>query len=280
MNTLQRCKPLLGTYVEISISGDVSDNELISVSENAFAEICRIQNIMSFHDEHSELSQINSHLLHAKETPLRLSGDLLKVLQFSLNLYQASEQFFDISIAPHLVRQSLLPLHLPLSAFALGNTSHLVLKDNLLWSTKPVCIDLGGVAKGYAVDCAVKQIPRELTYTINAGGDLFESHFKDKTVSLKYGKKNKHLKTIAMKNNALATSGNYYLGNNSDIIHPKKNKAHHFKGCVSVFGDNVMLADALTKVVILAPTGLTKSLLNMFDAQAIIVNRWGFTRTL
>lgn len=280
INTLQRCKPLLGTFVDITVSGKASDIELIKASDKAFSEIERIQQLMSFHDEKSELGHINRHLSQHPDQPFKVSDDMINVLSLAIELHKTSAQYFDICIAPQLIASKLLPDHVEKESTDWGNGSDLNLHGNMIWGTKPLCIDLGGIAKGYAVDCAIKEIPFGLTYTINAGGDLFESDWQNKDIAIKYAKRNQALKSIKMKNHALATSGNYYLNGQSDIINPQSQKPHHFKGCVSVFADSVMLADALTKVVMLAPKSTTKFLLKTFDAQAVLVSRWGFKRRI
>ena len=50
-----RCKPLLGTFVEISINQDDGQEAI----DNAFAAIQNVHDLMGFHDPESELSQIN-----------------------------------------------------------------------------------------------------------------------------------------------------------------------------------------------------------------------------
>ena len=49
LNTLTRCKPLLGTFIDVQLSGNKADDELITVSNNVFSEIERIHHLMSFH---------------------------------------------------------------------------------------------------------------------------------------------------------------------------------------------------------------------------------------
>ena len=39
MNKINRCKPLLGTYVEVSLSGDYNKADLINFSEEIFKKI-------------------------------------------------------------------------------------------------------------------------------------------------------------------------------------------------------------------------------------------------
>src|SRR5436190_10077333 len=54
-----RCRPLLGTFVELKASG-LNDNALTRAVEKAFAHIERIQSLMSVHDDATELSLVNT----------------------------------------------------------------------------------------------------------------------------------------------------------------------------------------------------------------------------
>ena len=52
-----RCKPLLGTYVEISTP---DGRHFFNAIENAFLAIEEVQVLMGFHNPESEISYINS----------------------------------------------------------------------------------------------------------------------------------------------------------------------------------------------------------------------------
>ena len=87
MSKLARCQPHLGTYVEISVSGDVNEDELISASNAAFLAINRIQSLMSFHDKESELTRMNRYAAHE---PVPVSFETKFVLQKALYLRRSS----------------------------------------------------------------------------------------------------------------------------------------------------------------------------------------------
>ena len=61
-NSISMCRPHLGTYVEVDISADASDDTLIDWSLSIFSEIQRIEKMMSFHELESELSHINKNV--------------------------------------------------------------------------------------------------------------------------------------------------------------------------------------------------------------------------
>jgi len=292
LNSLERCKTLLGTFVEIELKGAVDDDELITLSNSIFDEIERVHNLFSFHSDLSEISLLNRKALdlakraEADNTPLALSvsDDLSKVLTFALELNQFTRGLFDITIAPSLILNEQLPNHLALEfvdkncTLKLGNSSHITCKNGEVTITQPLCIDLGGIAKGYAVDCALAKVPEYIFCRINAGGDLAINHWQNQAVAIKYKKRSSAIKTVKMQNRALATSGNYHLKKKSAFVNPLTGKHIRFKGSMSVFSSRVMLSDALTKAMILSSRAQRRQMASYYNAQAIRINRLGFIK--
>lgn len=295
MNTIERCKPLLGTFVTLQMKVSSSHSEaeqeldLVDYSNLVFEEVARIHDLMGFHNTNSELSKLNRHLLTQPEECFTLSEDMTNVLSFALRLFKDTNGIYDISVVPQLIQQGLLPKHLPLSLNAkaphknsvdspLGSCKDLVLVGNTIKSSAPLCIDLGGIAKGYAVDCAVKKLPKTIEFTLNAGGDLYQSNWQHQKVDIKYGKRIRALKKVNMLNRALATSGNYLRGTASAIINPFSGEPYSLKGSISVFSDQVMISDALTKAVALMRKSQVSALLTRYNAQAIKINFMGLSR--
>ena len=154
MSSLVRCQPHLGTYVEISVSGDVSEDELISASNSAFLKIKLVQSLMSFHDEESELTRINRY---ASREPVPISSETKFVLEQALRLSEKTDGLFDITVAPKLVASNALPDH-NFELSPTGTWRDIIIEDNEVRFTRPVLLDLGGIAKGYAVDQANEQM--------------------------------------------------------------------------------------------------------------------------
>jgi len=265
METLNRCKPLLGTYVDICLSGEMSKSRLMDLSSMLFSEFEKIQTLMSFHSPDSELSIINRK---AYQQPCKLSNHTYKVIEQALQLSAASDGLFDISIAPKLVAQQLLPDH-GIPSHHSASWKDISLVDNCIKFAKPLLIDLGGIAKGYAVDQAFSLLASEpLNIVINAGGDLRISHWQGKTVSIQVDGENGALREIPMANSAVATSANYYTENGYPIICPLTQSTVIDNKVVSVFAPNCMLADALSKVVFINSSN--KQLLDSLNAVASI----------
>jgi len=287
MNTLTRCKPLLGTYVEVSITADMDNQALLEMSSAAFAEIEQIQQLMGFHDPDTELSQLNRKA-HLK--PCHVSPHMVKVIGRALELSELSGGVFDITIAPELIKQGLLPdLHQHVS----GSWKNIQLEGDQVYFNRPLLIDLGGIAKGYAVDCALAVCALDADVVINAGGDLRMSHWQDKQVVIRHPElESGEMISVDMQNNALATSAPYFVedqqpfgttagvkndmkvginnGQKSSMICPFTRQPVNYRQSVSVFAPSCMLADALTKVAVLEPD--FEPVLQTLGAEALVVN--------
>lgn len=273
MNQLKRCKPGLGTYVTIALEGPVSDEVLISHSNAAFQEIQRIEALMSFHNPQSELSRINREAFHG---PVAVSVQMDRVLSFALQLSAMTEGRFDPTVAASMVERGVLPDH-GYAPQSQGNWRDIQLENQHISFSKPLLLDLGGVAKGYAVDCAFEQIPESLNVTVDAGGDLRTRPWKGEKVGLRVPGQYEwgSVLEIDMGAPAMATSSKYFSENGHPIVCPNTGEPIGDPRSVTVFARKCMVADALTKCVFLIPDSDT--LLERWDATALVVDpqEWG-----
>ena len=273
MNSISRCKPLLGTYVRLTLTADAARETLLAMSVRAFARIQRVERLMSFHDPDSELSRLN-RLAHRRPCPV--SAETEAVLRQAQRLSRASHGLFDISIAPALIRQGLLPA-IDADIDESANWRDLRLENGRVSFAKKMLIDLGGIAKGYAVDQAMSVLSDDIDAVINAGGDIRMNRWRDKTVSIRYAASG-HEQTVEapMRAAAIASSAGYYLNGKSAIIAPGQRQAPASPCVYSVFASNCMLADALTKIAFLS--GGRHDLIRASGARLLCVDRRGRVR--
>lgn len=271
LNSIKQCRPVLGTYVEIELVAEADDNALLDLSLAAFAEIERIERLMSFHDEESELSRINRRAL--QET-CRISAEMEAVLRFALDLSRKSSGRYDLSIAPELVKRGVLPGR-GLASTDRGNWEDLEVGERTVRFGRPLQLDLGGIGKGYAVDRALAVLGDEVDAVVNAGGDLRMTHWERKTVGIKIPRRNGGVGIFEMPMlaPAVATSASYYLDGEQVILSPDTGKPVQDARSVSVFAETCMEADALTKIVFLAPD--CGSILKAMNARAVLVDESG-----
>ena len=261
----------MGTVIEITLVSE--DGEAAQkASLQAFQEIRRIEQLMSPWIETSDVSRLNRSV--GKEW-VKISPETLEVIQRSQKISGLSEGAFDITIAPltQLWRKA-RERGAPPSSEEVKKILDLVSYRNLLIQSdgkaflkkKGMAIDLGGIAKGYAVDRAF-EILTSLGYKnliVNAGGDLRAGGLKNNQL-WSIGIQNprlpeKVMATISVSDSAIATSGDYekfffHQGKRyHHILNPKTGFPADRCRSVTVLAADAMTADAMaTAVFILGP---------------------------
>lgn len=166
---VRRMRPLLGTFVEIALQAPpvLAENALAA----AFAAIEDVQIQMSFHDPDSDLSRIN---LYAWRRPVSVNPGVFRALCHARYISRKSGGLFDMSIGGRLVAARRLPDHGFRTLDQEGWDALELLPRLRVRLKRPVILTLDGIAKGYAVDCAVQAlITHGVTRgLVNAGGDL------------------------------------------------------------------------------------------------------------
>ena len=251
-----RCKPLLGTFVEISV--DRADDQ--AAIDHAFETIELVQNLMGFHNPQSELSQINqcAHLAAVEIHPWTA-----QVIRIAQEVHLESNGLFNCGIGHRLVAAGLLPRHITFSNHELGGIEDMhFLAPDLIQSSRPVCLDLGGIAKGFAVDMAVRVLRSEgiTSGSVNAGGDLRVFGNTSLPIQLRHPETPEELIEIGcLKDGAIATSSLYFAKRDhqkSHIINPlaqNLSEVHvEIAGSFSILAKECVYADALTKVLALS----------------------------
>ncbi|MCF8165852.1 MAG: FAD:protein FMN transferase [Rhodoferax sp.] len=265
-----RCKPLLGTFVEIKVEDPPHP---LKALDEAFLAVEQVQFLMSFHNPNSELSQINAR---SYEEPIRIHPWTAEVLRVAKEVYLQSQGVFNCGVGHYLMEADLLPRHFNLNDYSFGGIEDLqFIESTLVRSSLPLCLDLGGIAKGYAVDKAVEVLLANgiQTGSVNAGGDIrvFGDHSQD--IQIRNPSKPHELIQIgSMTEGAIATSSLYFTNRNisskSFMVNPLNQEHIEFSESYSVIASRCVYADALTKVVSISGNS-HHPCLSYFSAQAI-----------
>jgi thiamine biosynthesis lipoprotein len=174
--------------------------------------------------------------------PVVVSPLLFEVVQFAVAIAAASGGAFD----PTLGADGASWRDVELDADA----STVTLK-------RPIVLDLGGVAKGLAVDLAAKELAPLENFSINAGGDLFLAGANPRgepwAIGIQHPRdKEKLIETLHVSNSAVCTSGDYERG--AHIVNPRSGLPAGGLSSVTIVAPSAMVADALgTSAFVLGP---------------------------
>jgi thiamine biosynthesis lipoprotein len=273
---VRRARPLLGTLVDIQAAAAMPEARLHDALDRAFSAIGRVQALMSFHDPASELSRLNRQ---AAQQPVAVDPQTFEVLCAAVELSRLSRGAFDICIGAPLRHWGYLPAGEGMAEPGADWRDIELLEGRRVRFHRPLCLDLGGIAKGHAVDRAVAAL-REAGVEralINAGGDLRAFGEAPWSVGLRHPLAPAHsVHALELRDEALATSANSFsrrrsgAGEVSPLLDPRSGRPWLGQASVSVRAADCLHADALTKVVLFAAPDLAGRVLEAHGAQAYL----------
>ena len=271
----KRSRPLLGTFVRIELRGP-SAQTLRAATSHAFSLIEKTEELMSFHRRSSDLGRLNDA---PPGTWVKVHGWTMTVLRASNRLFDLSKGSFDIRCGSALARWGLLPAQgpaLPRTGTVKGPPVEM--KGGRARRPGPGLLDLGGIAKGFAVDRAADYLRRQgLAGSVNAGGDLRHWGVPG-SVEIRGGSWSR---SLTMKAGALASSSVIARrvpgrrGRISAHVQVGSGRALTRPVTASVFSRSCLYADALTKVALMAPPTVSRNCLKDLRAQALIFGAQG-----
>jgi thiamine biosynthesis lipoprotein len=275
----RRARPLLGTLVEVTVAEAGAHADADAAIAAAFEAVERVHKLMSFHDGTSDISRFNRAAVGAS-VPVDMRT--WEVLALALRVQEASAGAFNIACAQRLVEWGCLPA--PSSTHPAFDATRPVFTLEPGGGVRKVSdgwIDVGGIAKGYAVDLAVEALKEAgiAGACVNAGGDLrafgaraFAVQVRDPRAP---GRAGLHLD---VSDEALATTASYFSARQagaqrvSALVDGRSGAALDLPCSVTVIAPSCALADALTKPV-LATGDSAHPALAAFGARAHIIAR-------
>lgn len=259
----------MGTLVHVSAAGpdSVAAREAVDA---ALDTITRIERLMSFHDAQSDVSRLNRG---GWRTPQVVHPWTWTVVRRALRFARASNGLFDITVAPLLVREGLLPGSAAATPESGDWRQIKLLSDCRISFARPMLLDLGGIAKGFAVDQAIHQLRKRgcIEAIVNAGGDLRCYGRVPRPIHLR--RRDALVKVAELRCGAVATSAPRTTHPDrlaqplGCIFNPRTRRAWDTGSAVIVAAPSCVVADALTKIAALAGPACAP-LLARFGAQA------------
>jgi len=259
---LRRCRPALGTLVDIQLSGR-SPAILERALEAAFAEIARCERALSAHLPGNDLARLRSARPGAT---LAVDPRTRAVLRRAAALTRASQGAFD-------------PRHAPATGAPAFHAAFRLTASGRLRALAPLNLDLGGIAKGFALDRALAVLRRAgiPSVCLNAGGDL-RIHGTVTRLRLRHPAGGGRFFELGdLRSGAAATSAQTFRIHLRD---PRDGRAAPRKTSITVFALTALSADALTKVVAFAPAALAVKILARHRAHAALIGTDGSLRWL
>jgi thiamine biosynthesis lipoprotein len=287
---IERTEQVMGTYATITIIDGNTTRANIAM-DAAFDEITRIEALMSLYNESSEVSSLN----RAGTNWTALSRDTIYVLKKADYYSRISNGSFDITCNPLLnlwmvkaKEEGRMP-----TPEEIEDARELVGYDQLVidvegnrarFEKEGMSITLGGIAKGYAVDCACKKLTEAgiKHALVNIGGDMRAVGDKNGVpweVALQNPRdKSEYITIIKLDNESVTTSGDYerYFFEDGKRVHHiiDPQTGYSADDCISVtvITKNCIDADALSTAVFVMGPERGKALLDELGVVGVIIS--------
>jgi thiamine biosynthesis lipoprotein len=285
----------MGTVVEIVLVSDEEDTAQ-KAALRAFQEIRRIEYLMSPWIESSDATRINRS---AGNDGVKVSPETIEVIKRAQEVSKLSEGGFDITVGPLVqlwrkARERGKPPEMEEVKETLNLVNFRNLKThyggNVSLRKKGMAIDLGGIAKGYAVDRAFELLKGlgYRSFLVNAGGDLRVGGSKPEgpwSIGIQHPRNpDKIVARISVSDTAVATSGDYekffiHQGKRyHHILDPKNGFPAEECQSVTVLHKEGTTADALaTAIFVLGPEKGYALCQRLEGVDCLIVDRDGKT---
>jgi thiamine biosynthesis lipoprotein len=263
----------LGTWVAIEAEGVANSDEqaakeTANAINDAYAAVSAVEARMHPTRPGSDLARINAAPLHVA---IEIQPDTWQLLKFAQRLHTLTEGVFDPSLPDRPGR--------------LGDIE-IDPDAPMLICHAPVQLDLGGIAKGHAIDRAIERLIALgcTSGLVNAGGDLRVFGDRKEAILLRRGGRGggsdgnsdasssarQSFRPIALDNAALAVS------DLDATEHPGEHQGYYnrveptaSRRFAAVVAKDATTADALTKCVLLCSDSMTERLLREFEAQSV-----------
>jgi thiamine biosynthesis lipoprotein len=266
---------VMGTLAKV-IADAADSNTAKQCIQAAFTEIEKIDDLMSYHKSDSEISKLNRD---GFARAVKVSKSTYEVLQKSIEFSKLSGGAFDVTVGPlvdlwHLAQDTnSLPTDAELQqVHSKVGYDKLILDANetsVRFAVEGMRVDLGGIAKGYAIDKAVEAMQRggSVGGMVDIGGEvrcfgLPPAGQKKWRIGLQDPDKSKNglnvgapLLVLDLVDAAVATSGHYRrfvtIGGKrySHIVNPESGHSSESLASVTIISKSAIDADALATAV-------------------------------
>lgn len=261
----------LGTLLRVQVVSTTSENTLQEATNRALAVVKEVEEACSRFDQDSELVKL---VQTPVGKPVSVSSILFQCLQFACEVARWTKGRFDPAVGARMQELG-FSRHYLTGELVSGQTHvcrngtyhdiELDAENQTVCLHRPMALDLGAVAKGLAVDLAVKEM--EVFdfpgFVVDAGGDLYvagtDGLGQGWNIGIRHPLHNQqYIRTLSGNNLAVCTSGTYERRSPLDAHSHHILNAHtqqSAKGFLSVtaVGPFTMLTDAFSTAAFLYP---------------------------
>jgi len=291
--TVQRTETIMGTQVSITVAA-TSGEEAEAAIGAGMAEVRRLDAMMSLYKDASEITKVN---LAAGTVPVKVSPEMIEVVEYAAKISELSGGVFDVTVGPLVVlwqmrlKEGKVPSDEEIAGVRpLVNYRNIVIDkraSTLFLKKKGMIMDLGGM-KGYIADRVADLMKRRgiSNALIAIAGDIWALGRREDGNLWRIGvqhprEKDRTLSVLELSDRYVCTSGDY-----ERFVIREKKRYHHIidprtgrpsTGVISVtlIGKEGAVIDPLAKVPFILGPEEGMKIVRKLGAEAIIVDDQG-----
>ncbi|NOU86040.1 FAD:protein FMN transferase [Paenibacillus sp. LMG 31460] len=281
---MKKTKLFMDTVVDIQVVTRKSKDQTEAAIDRAFEAFRKVEQACSRFSLDSELMEACRLI----KTPVRISPFLFEPLKFALEVAKWTNGIFDPAVGKAMEDLGFNQHYLTgetIQSSCSGSASYrdIILndQDRTLYLRKPLVIDLGAAAKGFAIDLAAHELKEFEGFVVNAGGDLYAGGLDESGSKWRIGiqhpeYKEQIIQTVEISNEAVCTSGSYerkseLKADMHHIIDPRtKQSPGEWVSC-SVIAPYAMMADAFSTAFFLLGLDRGSTLIEQVDLKGILI---------
>ncbi len=261
----------MDTFLTVSVYDEEIPNEkALAMVDSAIAEIRRVEMMATDYNDTSEVGIINKH---AGDDSIMVSSELSSLLETALQYCRSSDGTFDITVEPLVKAWNFLserpqkPTDKQIQAILqyVGYRKLTIFNRMAFLQQRGMGIDLGAIAKGYAVEKALQKLRSGgvRKAIVDLGGNLgvgwMGTRMLDSTVATIYirhpRREGRYFGTFKVGNAGISTSGDYQRYFIEDgvryhhILNPRTGMPARDLVSVTIVASNATDADALSTLI-------------------------------
>lgn len=281
---IKKAKLFMDTVVEIRVATAKPASEAEARIDRAFDAFRQVEAACSRFQTDSELMRACRQI----GAPVRLSPYLFEPLRFAIEFAELTDGVFDPTVGKTMEDLGFNRHYLtgeridsPAGRSVTYRDVMLNEREYSMFLKKRMVIDLGAVAKGFAIDWAARELAAFERFSVNAGGDLYAGGSDPNANQWSIGIRHpdfpgRIIDSVDISNEAVCTSGSYVRksevseGKHHIVIPATGRSPRELVSC-SVIAPYAMMADAFsTGAFALGPAG-GKALLEEAGLKGIFI---------
>ncbi len=269
MRTFRQTRVFMDTAVTVEVVGQAAEAEGAAAAERAFGWFHEVESRCSRFDPDSELRRLSAR----PGEPVEVSTLLFEAVRFALDVARASGGAFDPTVGARMEARGFHRNHRTgrSDPSGIGDAAGASWRDvaldgqgRTITLQRPLLLDLGAVAKGLAIDLAMRELGGFEGCAIDAGGDVAVRGVNGEGAPWRIGIRHPRrpdalCAVVGLGDAAICTSGDYERRSpgpdqGSHLLDPRSGRPVDGVASCSVVAPNAMLADALgTAASVLEP---------------------------